>query len=73
MKQDADYQATSQQTAVDFPSGSTWMAFTDQVAHAAMAGQYQLEQTFLLPIEVMADEGRSPLRVLERVKGRRLT
>ena len=30
------------------------MAFTDQVSHAAMAGQYQLEQTFLLPVSAMS-------------------
>jgi hypothetical protein len=69
MKHDDDFQAHSPQTAVDFPAGSTWMAFTDQVPHAAMAGQYQLEQTFLLPVSSMLDERRSPLRVLERMKG----
>ena len=37
-----------------------------------MAGQYQLEQTFLLPVDAMLDAARSPLRVLERLKGRRL-
>ena len=72
MKADAPYQQTSPQTAVDFPPGTTWMAFTDQVSHAAMAGQYQLEQTFLLPVEAMVDERLSPLRILERLKGRRL-
>ena len=53
-------------------AGTTWVAFTDQVSHAAMAGQYQLEQTFLLPVDAMMDENRSPLRVLERQFGRRL-
>ena len=73
MKEDADFQASSPQTAVDFPSGTTWMAFTDQVSHAAMSGQYQLEQTFYLPIEAMVEPERSPLRILERLKGRSLT
>src|SRR5439155_6037276 len=72
MKADEEYQAHCAQTAVDFPAGSTWIAFTDQVSHAAMAGQYQLEQTFMLPVDAMEDEQRSPLRVLERIKGRRL-
>jgi hypothetical protein len=72
MKADADYQARAPQTRVEFPSGSTWMAFTDQVSHAAMAGQYQLEQTFLVPIGAMLDDRRSPLRILERIVGRRL-
>ena len=73
MKADDDFQRHSRQDAVDFPAGSTWMAFTDQVGHAAMAGQYQLEQTFLLPVRAMLDESRSPLRILERLKQRRLT
>jgi 3-deoxy-D-manno-octulosonic acid hydroxylase-like protein len=73
MKADAEFQDHTPQTAFDFPAGSTWIAFTDQVSHAAMAGQYQLEQTFLLPVDAMADPDRSPLRVLERMTGRRLT
>jgi hypothetical protein len=72
MKEDSEFQERSPQSAFDFPSGSTWMTFTDQVAHAAMSGQYQLEQTFLMPVSAMSDENRSPLRVLERLKGRRL-
>lgn len=72
MKADAAYQADTRQTAIDFPAGSTWMAFTDQVSHAAMAGQYQLEQTFLLPVDAMREPEGSPLRILERLKGRRL-
>ena len=72
MKQDTDFQQNSPQTAIDFPSGSTWLAFTDQVSHAAMSGQYQLEQTFLLPVAATAEPDRSPLRILERIKRRPL-
>jgi len=72
MKEDEPFQRESPQTAIDFPAGSTWLAFTDQVSHAAMAGQYQFEQTFLLPVSAMLNDARSPLRVLERLKGRRL-
>jgi hypothetical protein len=72
MKVDDKFQRTSHQTAVEFPAGSTWIGFTDQVSHAAMAGQYQLEQTFLLPVDAMLEPSRSPLRILERLKGRRL-
>jgi plasmid stabilization system protein ParE len=73
MKADEAFQKESPQSRVDLPAGSTWMAFTDQVSHAATHGQYQLEQTFLLPIEAMGEPERSPLRVLERIKGRQLT
>ena len=72
MKEDDAFQRESPQTAVDFAAGSTWLAFTDQVSHAATAGQYQLEQTFLLPVDAMAEPDRSPLRILERITARRL-
>jgi hypothetical protein len=72
MKADAEFQARSEQETIDFPAGSTWLAFTDQVSHAATAGQYQFEQTFIVPLDAMAEEARSPLRILERLKGRRL-
>ena len=72
MKADLAYQAQAPQTPIDFPAGSTWIAFTDQVSHAAMAGQYQLEQTFLLPVDAMQHPERSPLRILERLKDRPL-
>jgi 3-deoxy-D-manno-octulosonic acid hydroxylase-like protein len=72
MKEDTAYQAAAPQMPFDFPAGSAWMAFTDQVSHAAMTGQYQLEQTFLLPVDAMLDQQRSPLRILERLKRRPL-
>ena len=72
MKGDEEFQKGSPQSRVDLPAGSTWMAFTDQVSHAATSGQYQLEQTFLLPVDAMLRPERSPLRILERIKGRRL-
>lgn len=72
MKQDQAWQDGSPQERVELPAGSTWLAFTDQVSHAAMAGQYQFEQTFLVAVSAMLNDARSPLRTLERLKGRRL-
>jgi hypothetical protein len=45
------------------------MCFTDQTMHAAMSGQFCLEQTFHLPVEALSYPERSPLRVLERMTG----
>lgn len=73
MKADMEYQAKVEQLTYHFPPGSTWMVYTDQVSHAAMSGQYLLEQTFYLPVAAMADPARSPLRVLERMTERTLT
>ncbi|MBV8099205.1 MAG: Kdo hydroxylase family protein [Verrucomicrobia bacterium] len=72
MKRDQRYQEEAEQVKVEFPAGSTWLAFTDQVSHAAMRGQYQLEQTFLLDINRLHDQSTAPLIVLERLKGRKL-
>jgi len=72
MKADPAYQSQSAQQPFEFPSGTTWMTYTDQVSHAAMRGQYALEQTFYLPVDAMLDPAQSPLRVLERLVGRPL-
>lgn len=72
MKADRDYQGWAEQVTHDFPAGSTWMCYTDQVSHAALAGQHQFEQTFRLPVARMHDADMSPLRVLEGLAGRKL-
>ena len=72
MKGDSAYQKAAGQAAFDFPAGSSWLAFTDQVSHAATSGQYQLEQTFLVPVEAMRSPEQAPLRILERLLGRAL-
>jgi hypothetical protein len=72
-KLDAAYQSDGPKADVAFPAGATWLCFTDQVLHAALAGHCALEQTFHLPIAAMAHPQRSPLRVLERLAGRALT
>jgi len=60
MKCDDQYQNTVAKCRVDFPSQSTWIVFTDQVSHAALSGQYLLEQTFYLPISSMQQPCQSP-------------
>lgn len=73
MKADLPYQSAAKQQQHEFPAGSTWLVYTDQVSHAAMSGQHLLEQTFHLPVDAMLDPLQSPLRILERLLGRRLT
>ena len=65
MKADAEYQRTVPQIRFEFPPGSTWICFTDQVSHAVLSGQHLLEQTYYIPVERMAKAERAPLRVLE--------
>ena len=71
-KLDDAYQATGPRADVMFSSGTTWLCFTDQVLHAAMAGHCALEQTFHVPVAAMADPASTPLRVLERLANRTL-
>ena len=71
-KLDDDYQRTAPRREAAYTSGASWVVFTDAALHAAMGGQHALEQTFLLPVEAMADPDGSPLRTLERLTGRRL-
>jgi len=66
-KMDDQYQKTALQSAFSFPDQCTWLCFTDEVLHAVDAGQYLLEQTYLLPVGAMRDPEKSPLRVLERM------
>ncbi len=72
MKADMEYQRTAPQARVDFPAGSTWICFSDQVLHAASAGQYMFEQTIHLPVEAQYHPEISPLKTLERLYGRAL-
>jgi 3-deoxy-D-manno-oct-2-ulosonic acid (Kdo) hydroxylase len=72
MKGDIHYQKAVTQREVLFPPGSTWIVYTDQVSHAAMAGQHVLEQTFHLPVIGIKNSSTSPLKVLERYLNRAL-
>jgi hypothetical protein len=69
-KLDMDYQRATPKTEIEFPPGSTWLCYTDQVMHAALSGQFVLEQTFHLDIAAMAEPSRAPIKVLERMTGR---
>lgn len=61
MKLDDTYQQNVTAEIVHFPSNTTWIAFTDQVSHAALSGQFLLEQTFYLPTHAMINFKKSPL------------
>lgn len=71
-KADLAYQSNCEQRIVRFAPGTTWLCFSDQVMHAAVSGQYMLEQTIDLPLAALYDPERSPLAILERLCGRNL-
>ena len=72
MKEDQNYQDHGVQWDIDFQPGSTWICFSDQTPHAAMSGQYMLEQTFLLDVEDMVDSSQSPQKILESMMNKSL-
>ena len=72
VKADAEFQRRGPQVRVDFAPGTTWVVYSDQVLHAAMAGQHALEQTLYVDVEDLQRPETSPLRTLERLTGRTL-
>ncbi len=72
VKGNMDYQRSAPQAAVDFMPGTTWLVFSDQVLHAAMAGQFLMEKTFYLPADALQHPETSVLSVLERLSKKTL-
>ncbi len=71
-KLDNDFQSTSPHRNVIFAPGSCWLVYTDQVLHAALGGEFALEQTFHLDVAQMASPEKAPVRILERLSGKAL-
>jgi len=73
LKENAEFQANCPKIRLEFPPHATWIVFTDSVAHAAMSGQYAIEQTFLVPPEALVLPEQAPYRILEKIAGCPLT
>jgi hypothetical protein len=72
MKEDERFQRECRKESFQFPAGSSWMVYTETVPHSVQAGQYALEQTFLVRPEAMVNSASSPLAILEKMAGARL-
>lgn len=72
MKGDEHYQEQGPQVSLELPPGSSWICFADQTPHAAMSGQFMLEQTFLLPVMAMKNPDNAPLTILQKLLQRPL-
>lgn len=73
MKENRSFQQSCHKDHWEFPPGCAWAVFTDQVSHAATAGQYALEQTFIVPYRALLKPQASPLGILEQISGRKMT
>jgi 3-deoxy-D-manno-oct-2-ulosonic acid (Kdo) hydroxylase len=72
LKENAAFQANCPKIRMEFPPLATWLVFTDSVAHAALSGQYAVEQTFLIPPKALVAPEAAPFRILEGIAGRPL-
>lgn len=72
LKENESFQKNCPKDTWDFPPRSCWAVFTDQVSHAALSGQYALEQTFIVPPKALLFPEESPLAILERLSGRNM-
>jgi 3-deoxy-D-manno-octulosonic acid hydroxylase-like protein len=72
LKENQDFQSGGRAERLDFPPFSTWLVFTDGVPHAALSGQFALEQTFIIPPHALVSPQVSPIRVLESLAARKL-
>ena len=72
LKENSQFQSGADKTRLAFPSLATWLVFTDGVPHAALSGQFALEQTFIIPPGALAAPDFAPIRILEKLCGRPL-
>jgi hypothetical protein len=72
LKENRDFQSSCPKYDYQFPAGSSWMVYTDMVPHAVLAGQYALEQTYLVSPRAMVAPEHAPLTVLQELTGARL-
>lgn len=71
LKENREFQSAKEdKEQIQFPPMSTWLVFTDGVPHAALSGQFAMEQTFIVPVEALVTPEVSPIRVLEALAGR---
>lgn len=70
LKENGEFQAKCVKEPWEFPPNSCWAVFTDSVSHAALSGQYALEQTLLIPPKALVLPELAPVHVLERLSNR---
>ena len=69
LKANREFQDKEARYRWEFPPGSSWMVFTDFVPHAALSGQFALEQTLMIDRRSMLEPEKAPIRLLEKASG----
>ena len=73
LKENADFQNNCEKIRLEFPPRATWIVFTDAVPHAALSGQFALEQTYIVPHQALLSPDKAPINILESLCGRPLS
>ena len=73
LKENTEFQQKCPKIRLEFPPRATWIVFTDAVPHAVLAGQFALEQTYIIPTRAMIAPQRAPIHVLESLCGHSLS
>jgi 3-deoxy-D-manno-oct-2-ulosonic acid (Kdo) hydroxylase len=69
LKENRHFQTTCSNQIREFPPGSSWVTYTDQVSHAVMSGHHALEQTFIVDKKAMVLPSEAPIHLLEKTYG----
>ena len=72
LKRNSAFQENCPKYRFDFPPNSTWLTFTDVLAHSVHSGQHALEQTFIISRRSLAQPESAPVSILERLCGQPL-
>jgi hypothetical protein len=72
LKENEEFQKNCSKDHWEFPPNSCWAVYTDQVSHAAIAGQYALEQTMIIPRSALVHPEKAPVSILEKLTGTRM-
>jgi len=72
LKENSEFQKNCPKDAWEFPPNSCWAVYTDLVSHAALSGQYALEQTLIIPQKALLFPELAPISILERLSNRNL-
>ena len=73
LKSNENFQENCDKQRLEFPPNTTWMVYTDGVPHAALSGQYALEQTYIVPVEALVAKDKAPINILEAICNKKLS
>jgi len=73
LKENNDFQNNCARIRLEFPPQATWIVCTDTVPHAVLAGQFALEQTYVIPPRALLSPHKAPIHVLEDLCGQTLS